>query len=261
MEEDSSNRDWKAVYNNHYADDSYRASLSGYEIARFKALKHFITKVLDVGKVDKVLDYGAGRGLHVKLWETIFSAAELCFADISEKALAKLKEDFAEYKESCYLINDDRIEIEDNYFSVVVSVEVMEHVANLETYLKEVYRLLKPGGFFIWTTPCANSFSIEHIYSSVTKQIESTGEGFRRWAWEDSDHLRRLKSKEIKNLLTACGFADIKFRFRAHLFSFLCAESRFRKFIPKKEWCLLLDYTLWRLFSNGASMLGGAVKR
>src|SRR3990172_4484408 len=68
----------------------------------------------------------------------------------------------------------------DTSFDIVISVEVMEHVANLDSYLNDIHRLLKPEGTFIWTTPCANRFSIEHIVNVITKQAEKTNKKKRK---------------------------------------------------------------------------------
>ena len=252
--------DLKAVYDQRYST-GYRERLSGYEIARWKGLHHFLRQnISDVDKAKRVLDYGAGRGLHVPLWERLFRGAELHFCDISSVALDRLRSRYPHYAEHCQLVHGYRADFEDTIFDVVVSIEVMEHVHQVRAYLQDIYRLLKPGGRFIWTTPCANRLSIEHIYSMLTKQIETTDDGYRRWKWEDPTHVRRLRSCEIKRIMEEEGFCDIRFRFRAHLFSFLCTRllpARLRKI---GERMMLFDYFLFRRLSNGASMIACACK-
>ena len=125
-----------------------------------KRSNHFITKVLKLGSAKKVLDYGAGRGLHVNLWEKTFPEAELHFCDISPVAMEKFSAKFPQYADRFYVIHDDQTACDDNSFDVVVSVEVMEHVEDLDAYLSSISRLVKPGGYFIWTTPCGNLFSL-----------------------------------------------------------------------------------------------------
>lgn len=39
----------------------------------------------------------------------------------------------------------------------IVSIEVIEHLAAPTVFLKEIFRVLKPGGYFIFTTPNINS--------------------------------------------------------------------------------------------------------
>lgn len=91
-----------SIYDQRYSGD-YRETLSGFEIARWKALDHFITDVLKLGSAKKVLDYGAGRGLHVNLWEKTFPEAELHFCDISPVAREKFSVKFPQYADLlCY---------------------------------------------------------------------------------------------------------------------------------------------------------------
>lgn len=250
----------KDYYNQRYLD-GYRNALSGYEIARWKALDHFIPGILSKNnKVRKLLDYGAGSGLFIPLWKKLFEHAEIFATDISSVALEKISEKFPEMKGCCALVKENRSEWESQMFDLVVSIEVMEHVEDLKAYLKDVFRLLKPGGYFIWTTPCANNFSIEHLYALITGQIDSTANGSRRWRWEDSGHLRRLKTREIKFELSEAGFTETFFRYRAHLFSFLCTYLPGKPDSSLRETIMMWDYNLFRVFPNGASMLGGAIK-
>ena len=241
-------------------EGEYRTKVVGYEVARQDALRHFIPVVCGIRNPQKVLDYGAGNGLYVKLWEEIFSKSELSFCEISPVALEKLKANYPQYAAHCYLMSGDHVGLPDDSFDVVVSIEVMEHVEDLSAYTGEILRLLKPGGKFIWTTPCANPFSIEHIYNLLTGQIEKLPDGYRRWKSEAPAHLRRLKSGEAKKVLLDNGFGEVDFRFRSHLFSFIC--SRFpRRLKVLGEKLMLLDYRWFRRCPNGASILGCAVKR
>jgi len=248
----------KHIYDKHYQGD-YREYLTGFEIARWDALAHFIPVVLGKTDVGKVLDYGAGSGLYVPLWLKLFKNAELHCCDISVVALDKLKSKFPQLENNCNIVNEHQAQIDGNLFDVIVSVEVMEHVENLQSYIADIHRLLKPGGHFIWTTPCANILSIEHVIYSITGQIEFTDEGYRRWKSEAPIHVRRLKSEEAKQLLLESGFENVRFRFRSHFFSYVC--TRFpRRFSNLADKLMKLDYKLFRKMPNGASMLGCARK-
>jgi len=249
----------KDHYNRRYSSE-YRKKISGYEFARWMALDHFVLKVLKLKNLRTLLDYGCGSGLHVNLWKKIFPQTDLYFCDISLVALEKLKQRYPKFELNCREIKDDKAPFEDKFFEVIVSIEVMEHVKNLDKYLNDIYRLLKKKGVFIWTTPCANPFSIEHLYNVFTNQIESSIDGFSRWKWEDSSHIRRLKSKEIKTVLNKIGFKNIGFKFRSHFFSFVCTKLLKDLLGKLGERLMLLDYSLFRRFPNGASMIGYAFK-
>ena len=252
--------DLQRLYDERYSR-GYREHLTGYEIARWHALDHFLSsEIATVEKLGRVLDYGSGSGLHVPLWEDLFPESELHFCDISRVALERLADTYPHHAGRCHLVKGARSCLGDASFDLVVSVEVMEHVKDISAYLADVHRVLKPGGSFVWTTPCGNRISIEHVYAALTGQIEKTVEGYRRWSWEDPAHLRRLRSGEIKALLDALGFRDIRFRFRAHLFSFICTRSFTRHLGRFRDKAMLLDYGLFRWFPNGASMIGRASK-
>lgn len=251
----------KNYYDKRYAED-YRSACNGYEKARLEALELFINQyVISVANPGKVLDYGAGSGLHAPNWMTIFPQSELFFCDISTVAKEQFSQKFPSHAEHYRIISNNTADFGDATFDGVISVEVMEHVASLHDYLKDIHRILKPGGFFLWTTPCANNYSVEHLISTLFFQIEKTAEGYRRWKWEDPSHVRRLKSAEIGALLEQQGFECPQFAFRAHLFSFLCTYiwPFSRSFL--KERLLGLDYKLFKTFKNGASMIGCTRKR
>lgn len=251
--------DQQALYDKRYAGD-YRSALLGYEVARFRALDHFLPGVARASGARRVLDYGCGSGLHVPLWHERFPGAELWFADISGTALEKLAEKYPQHAARRRKIQDDRVGLPDGWFDAVVSVEVMEHVEHLDRYLAEVFRVLRPGGVFVWTTPCANRLSVEHAYNVLTGQIDATPGGSRRWRWEDPTHLRRLTSSEAASACEQAGFARTDFRYRAHLFSFVCTRLLMKRRPKLAERLMLLDYSLLRRLPNAASMVGAAWK-
>jgi SAM-dependent methyltransferase len=248
-----------ALYDAKYRE-GYRQQLCGYEKARFEALKHFCRAHLSGAKVRRLLDYGAGSGLYLPLWREAFPEAEIFCADISAVALKELQGKFPDLKERCFLIEDDRVALPGESFDLLLSVEVMEHVIDVPSYLKQIHRLCRSGGFFLWTTPCGNAFSLEHLYSLLTGGIQEVEGGLRRWMWEEPSHLRRFKTAEVAALLRRAGFEDPLFRYRAHLFSFLCTRLFPSRLWSLKERLMRVDYDLFRRFPNAASMIGLARK-
>jgi SAM-dependent methyltransferase len=243
-----------SIYDERYSGN-YRDSLNAQEVARWRALEHFIRRVAKIGSARRVLDYGAGSGLHVELWEKVFPGAELHFTDVSSVAKEKFVAKYPRHAGRYVLNTADH---PDATFDAIVSVEVMEHVDDLDAYVRDVRRLLTPGGTFVWTTPCANAGSVEHVYSSVTGRVDATDEGYRRWRWEDPTHLRRLKTREIESFLRERGFTHVDFRLRSHVFSFVCTYFPVRRLRPALGSLVGLDYALFRRLPNGASMIGAA---
>lgn len=58
-----------------------------------------------------------------------------------------------EYKNGIQCQNVEKLTLEDNCFDICTSLEVFEHVENDIKGFKEVYRVLKPNGVFIFTVP------------------------------------------------------------------------------------------------------------
>jgi len=109
-------------------------------------LNSFIEKVEDFSILD--LGCGDGRLLYAMYKKGLLRNAERVVGiDISETRISRLKKTcpFAEgiVADACNLKH-----IPDNSFDIAVSSQVIEHVSNDRHMLKEVYRILKPGGVF-----------------------------------------------------------------------------------------------------------------
>lgn len=51
------------------------------------------------------------------------------------------------------LMGGDQLHCEDETFDVVVSLDVFEHIPDTERHLREVWRVLRPGGTYALATP------------------------------------------------------------------------------------------------------------
>lgn len=94
----------------------------------------------------QVLDVGAGVG-NLFPYELKNRVAELVGVDHDPRVEANPLLHRGIYAD----VTD--IPIEDGYFDVVFSRYVLEHIEKPEEFLREMYRVLKPGGYFIFLTP------------------------------------------------------------------------------------------------------------
>jgi len=123
-------------------------------------------------------------------------------------------------------LEEEDLPFSDNAFDIVISLDVIEHLWNTKHYLKEIYRCLKPNGFFIVSTVNYNywKYRLLHLkgqmedfvfesrhkkfytYKSLQLELEPlfniTGMAF----WNENSNVSRLKWPNL----------------RAQLFAFLC---------------------------------------
>jgi len=101
-----------------------------------------------------VLDVGCEAG-HVSLLlkergATVYSI------DIVQEALDEFKNK-DQKNDKIFLMHAERTLFTNNSFDIIIITEVLEHVINPEIVIKEMKRLLKPGGNIIITYPLENN--------------------------------------------------------------------------------------------------------
>ena len=123
----------------------------------YRVYERIIAKYINKG--DVVVDAGCGREALV-LQKLIVKSNILVGLDIS--GLEKM-----ENNKAVYLITSDlsKISLKDNSIDIVISRSVLEHLRNPIIVYKEINRILKPDGYFIFLTP--NFFD----YASIAAKI------------------------------------------------------------------------------------------
>jgi len=99
------------------------------------------------GKVISYLDVGAGRGELIDLMRSSFNIhAQACDYHIERFS----HEDVPIKRVN---LNTEYLPFEDNVFDLVTCSEVIEHLENYRQTIRDISRVLKPGGIAIFTTP------------------------------------------------------------------------------------------------------------
>jgi ubiquinone/menaquinone biosynthesis C-methylase UbiE len=101
------------------------------------------------------------------------------------------------------------IPLDENKFDVVFCNHVMEHVTDANQCMKELFRVLKPGGWAIMQVP-------QDFNREVTFEDPSiiTPEDREKYYWQ-KDHVR-LFGKDYPNWLEKAGFIVEKFQKEDH---------------------------------------------
>jgi len=151
---------------------------------------HLLAFVRSLGPVGAALDLGCGDGrLGAEL-----DARELTAADVSAVALERARRRLPDAR-LVELEPDAVLPLADNAFDLVLCAETIEHVRDVQLFLSEVRRVLRPGAELALTTPAAR----------------------RLGRPEDplSPHLRRFTRRTLTRLLDEQGFAVESLRRRA----------------------------------------------
>lgn len=99
-------------------------------------------------KTVKVLDFGCGSGIFVQ--ELAEARYHSYGVDISEEAIKFGK---LQGRKNLEVLDSHKVNFPDNTFDAVVTLDVLEHLEDEEWALKEMERILKPGGVLIVMVP------------------------------------------------------------------------------------------------------------
>lgn len=109
---------------------------------------YFAEKLLPEKKNQKVLDLGSGAGEFSEMLKKKGNNVYCC--DFSKIYVNKLKRRAFKAKLADF---NEKLPFKDNFFDGIVCLEVIEHIAKAEDFLKEINRVLKKSGWFIISTP------------------------------------------------------------------------------------------------------------
>jgi len=141
----------------------------GYNSYHYRRFTCHILSRLKLRDGLRVLNVGAGFGLEEKNIKSLFPSAELWATDISTVMLRLAKTGGCPAQlSSCAA---EALPFPDNSFDRICSREVIEHVAEPIKMLKEINRVLKPGGIAVVTTENTDSWSPQAMEKSVQKVL------------------------------------------------------------------------------------------
>lgn len=134
--------------------------------------------------IDCFLEIGCGTGYVLSELESAFPELRLSGSEIFSNGLHYAKDRISR----CDLLQMDARNIPfDEEFDVIGAFDVLEHIADDERVLTELYRAVKPGGGIILTVP-------QH-----------------QFLWSQADehacHERRYSAKELKQKVQQAGFS------------------------------------------------------
>jgi SAM-dependent methyltransferase len=144
-----------------------------------------------IGAGEKVLDIGIGNGTFERLAKS--RGAEVFCLDPSAESIERAKRELNMDSEHAKCGYSQAIPFSDSLFDAVVMSEVLEHLSDeiSEPTLREVKRVLKPGGRLLATVPAREDLAINNV---VCPHCDKS---FHRWG-----HVRSFTPESFRALLS-----------------------------------------------------------
>lgn len=149
---------------------------------------------------DVVLDLGCGEGRHV-ISAYIEGDVQSVGVDLSLADLQTTRDKFADFHEpdnaaksfALSSANALALPFADNSFDKVICSEVLEHIPDYQGALKEIQRVLKPGGLFCASVPRTWPEKICWSLSDAYHQVVG-------------GHLRIFRARNLRGEIEGLGF-------------------------------------------------------
>ena len=115
-----------------------------------------ILEWLDPQPGEKVLDCGCGYGFTLRMLAEL-TEADLTGLDFAAERVAQVQRDLARFPQVTVVQGDaQQLPFADDSFDHVVCSEVLEHLPDDRAAVREIARVLKPGGTAVFTVPDAD---------------------------------------------------------------------------------------------------------
>ncbi len=209
-----------------------------------------ISVYANLAPLQKAIEYGPGSGIYLPVLARYFPS--VVAADVEAAYLEGVEALIGGGLDNLSLITDDitHSALPAASFGLVLCSEVLEHVSSPEFALKNIYRILHPGGIAIITTPQRNSVMELCCKVAFLPGVIQLVRSIYRESISETRHVSLRSSEQILSALSCCGFS----LFHAEKFGLylpLIAEfggDKGGRIIEGFEGCLkdtCLDWLLW----------------
>lgn len=165
-----------------------------------------IVEELNPSSGEQIVDLGCGTGYYLFLLSSLSLKLHLTGFDNDIKAIGEAKTLLKSRNIKFIVGNLHKMPFKDASFDKAVASEVLEHVRSDALALKEIFRVLKPGGVLVISAPSINypflwdpiNWFLQHLFNTHIKT------GFFSGFW--SGHLRLYNLNQLKRKFEKVGF-------------------------------------------------------
>ncbi len=165
------------------------SEIDSFTVERYLQFSNYINS-----NVSSILDIGCNTGRGGVELKKKFPKVKLIGLDLVEDRLKKIPSGIYE---NLICNEGHNTGLESNSIDIIVAGEVIEHIekSKIESTLKEFYRILKPSGLLLTTTPNPNSLLVKLGRNSV---------------FNDPSHVNIMSIKQCEIFLKNAGFNNVK---------------------------------------------------
>lgn len=154
----------------------------------------------------KILDVGTGNGNFIKIIQSMTDKfEEIIGIDELEIAINTSRKNFNDERISFVKMDAFDMDFEDDYFDVVCLSNSLHHLSNVNGMLKEMERVLRPGGFLLVNEMKSDGLNarqkahlkIHHFAAEIDRELGAT-------------HNDTFTAKQMLEILTKESNLDIK---------------------------------------------------
>lgn len=210
---------------------SYDATASDFDVLTDRYSTAIASRMLEIARVgssDRLLDLGTGTGLLARL--AAGRGATVVGIDHSEgmlgRARTKAEEAGVGDRATFQAMDAEALALEDGVFDVVASLYVLRHLPNPSAAVREIHRVLRPGGRLVVAVGARPTpFSIASIASGVgalsDRLLATVGRRAlspeflrnllnRREVPPSAGHAAHHANEDVGALLAGAGFKQIR---------------------------------------------------
>jgi 2-polyprenyl-3-methyl-5-hydroxy-6-metoxy-1,4-benzoquinol methylase len=188
-------------------------------------INKIIKRMMDGLEVERILDIGSNSST-VDFLKEIFPHAEIHSLNIDKKALKEVSKNHKGVR-TVFCDCQDMRTFKSNYFDLIFSNQVLEHVFYPEKCLHECYKTLKRDGVMILTTPNLASWQNRLLLlfgyhpTNYTVSSEFKNLGFPKFIKKKNlyDHPRVFTVRALKEILEKTGFKILGLKVINHTYS------------------------------------------
>ncbi len=175
-------------------------------------------------KKGKLLDIGCGGGMLTESLPYYYPHTSIYGCDVSATAIKYAKK-MGSGSVTYGVIKNKKLPFQNNFFDVCICFDVLEHVPNVDFFLKEVKRVLKKDGSFFVIVPCEGE---PFTFSWFLQKIHLGSDLTYRYI----GHIHpEFTHRKVEKLLKKYGFSLEKKQYSENIFYQFCLFSII--FLPK----------------------------